>query len=295
MIVFDFRPPSPALGDYVRQHQIVGVSFAHTVIPPVKPYWPRPQNCLAFFPREPQHVGYPESGQPIKTGRSALIGQPSIVTNRHVGHDFIVFQVIFQPGALFRLTGIPAHELTNQFLDAETVFTPEIRFVNERLSSTDNHLEMIEIVENFLSYLVRRQVKNQSRYSRLPIDKVSQFLLQNPSRFSLDWLADQACLSPRQFYNLFVQRMGISPKMFARIARFDQTMKLKSTQPTKDWLSIAVEMGYYDYQHMARDFGEFTKLTPIDFFQAESDAPERAFGNAETTQLLTASHSHLSR
>lgn len=290
MIVFDFRPPSPALGDYVRQHQIVGVTFANTVIPPVKPYWPRPQNCLAFFPRDRQSVTYPDGEGPGKTCRSDLVGQPTIVTNRHVGHDFVVFQVIFQPGALFRLTGVPARELANQFVDAEAVFFPEIRLVNERLSSTDNHLEMIQIVEAFLHYLIRRQPTAYSRHCQLPIDKVVQFMLQNPSQIDFDWLADQACLSTKQFYNSFVQRMGISPKLFSRIARFDRTMKLKSTQPTKDWLSIALEMGYYDYQHMARDFREFTKSTPIEFFQAESDAPERAFGNAETTQLLTDAH-----
>jgi AraC-like DNA-binding protein len=290
MIVFDFRRPSPSLGEYIRQHQIVGVSFDKTIPSPVKPYWPRPQNCLAFFPRDAQQVAFPDSATPKKTFRSDLIGQPTIVTNRHVDHDFIVFQVVFQPGALFRLTGIPANELANQFIDAEAVFSPEITMVNERLSSTDDHLQMIEIVEAFLHSLIRRKGKHRSRFDLLPVDKVSLLLLQNPSRFSLDWLADQACLSPRQFYNQFVERMGINPKLYSRIARFDQTMKLKSTQPHKDWLNIAIEMGYYDYQHMARDFKEFTQLSPLEFFHAEEDAPERAFGNSETMQILTDVH-----
>lgn len=290
MIVFDFRPPSPALGEYVRQHQIVGVTFGNTLTPPIKPYWPRPQNCLAFYPRDRHSVTYPDGEGPGKTFRSDLVGQPTLLANRQTGHDFVVFQVIFQPGALFRLTGIPACELANQYIDAEAVFWPEIRLVNERLSSTDDHLEMIQIVEAFLHYLIRRQPTVHSRFNRLPIDRVVQFMLRNPLQTDLDWLADQACLSTRQFYNSFVQRMGVSPKLYSRIARFDRTMKLKSTQPDKDWLSIAIDMGYYDYQHMARDFREFTKTTPIEFFRAENDAPERAFGNAETTQLLTDAH-----
>ena len=282
MNVFDYRPPSPALREYVRLYQIVGFSFASTVAVPIKPYWPRPENYLAFHPRNPivveQTNGIKETWKP----RSLLIGQPTWITNRQPLHDFILFQIVFQPGALFRLTGIPAHELTNTFVDAEAVFPPEIHLVNERLSSTDDHLEMIAIVEDFLMYLVRRRRMSQFRYCSLPIDKVSQFLLQNPSPFLLDWLADQACLSTRQFYNLFVQRMGIRPKMYARIARFDQTVKLKNAQPQKDWLSIALEYGYYDYQHLVRDYKEFTKLTPTEFAQKESHAPERAFGNAET-------------
>ena len=282
MNVFDYRPPSPALREYVRQYQIVGFSFGPDVVIPVKPYWPRPENCLAFYPRGGDIIermnGFAEKWRP----RSALIGQHSYLMNRQVGNEFVLFQIVFQPGALFRLTGIPAHELTNAFVDAEAVFSPEINLVNERLSSTDNHLEMIDIVESFLYYLVGKQRTHLFRCCRLPIDKVSQYLLQNPSPFLLDWLADQACLSSKQFYNLFVQRMGISPKLYARIARFDQTVKLKNAQPAKDWLSVALEYGYHDYQHLVRDYKEFTKLTPTEFIQKESSAPERAFGNAET-------------
>lgn len=281
MNVFDYRPPSLALREYVRQYQIIGFAFGPEVVIPVKPYWPRPENCLAFFPRGGDTIermnGVAEKWQP----RSALIGQHSYMMNRQVSNDFALFQIVFQPGALYRLTGIPSHELTNRFIDPEMVFSAEIRLVNERLSSTDDHLEMIRIVEDFLYYLVRRQPNNLYRTSCLPIDKVSYFLLQNPSSFSLDWLADQACLSTKQFYNLFVQRMGISPKLYARIARFDQTVKLKNAHPTKDWLSIALEYGYYDYQHLVRDYKEFTKLTPTEFSQKEDKAPERAFGNAE--------------
>ncbi|QJW89414.1 AraC family transcriptional regulator [Spirosoma taeanense] len=282
MNIFDYRPPSPALWEYVRLYQIVGFSFPDTVEVPVKPYWPRAENYLTFHPRNPIVVEHINGSKEIWKPRSLLIGQATGITNRQPLHDFVLFQIVFQPGALFRLTGIPAHELANTFVDAEAVFAPEINLVNERLSSTDNHLEMISIVEAFLHYQIRRRSTAYSRHCQQPIDRVSQFLLQSPSPFVLDWLADQACLSTRQFYNLFVQRMGISPKLYARIARFDQTVKLKNAQPTKDWLSIALELGYYDYQHLVRDYKEFTKLTPSKFCQRESNAPERTFGKAET-------------
>ncbi|GAB3643599.1 helix-turn-helix domain-containing protein [Spirosoma arcticum] len=282
MNIFDYRPPSPALREYVRQYQIIGFAFGPEVVIPVKPYWPRPENCLAFYPRGGDIIEREDGIAEKWQSRSAIVGQHSYLMNRQIGNEFILFQIVFQPGGLFRLTGVPSHELTNRFVDAEAVFSSEIRLVNERLSSSDNHLEMIDIVEVFLMYLVRRRRVNYWRNTILPIDKVSHFLLQNPTRFSLDWLADQACLSTKQFYNLFVQRMGISPKLYARIARFDQTVKLKNAQPCKDWLSIALEYGYYDYQHLVRDYKEFTKLTPTEFAQKESHAPERTFGNAET-------------
>ena len=277
--IYDYRPPHPALREYVQQLQIVGCSFpASMAVLPVKAYWPRAENSLSFYPKDPERHEYGFDGNQLDKTVSTLNGQYSIVTNRHVGRDFMVFQVQFQPGALFRLTGIPSHELTNTFVDAEAVFSAEISRVNERLSYTRHYTEMIPIVEEFLQYLVNRAKQKAWR----PIDRVSRFLLQHPNTVSLDWLADQACLSQRQFYRQFVEREGVSPKMYARIARFENAMKLKNARPSLDWLSVALELGYYDYQHLVRDFKEFTQRTPNGFLLADGHSPERTFGVRET-------------
>ncbi len=277
--IFDYRLPSPALRNHVRLLQIVGCEFpASMVVLPVKAYWPRAENCLTFFPKDPEKVEYGFDGNPIESPLSRLYGQHSIATSRHVGRDFMILQVQFQPGALFRLTGVPAHELTNTFVDAEAVFSTEISRVNERLSYTKHYTEMILIVEQFLLYLINRAKQKDLR----PIDKVSRFMLEHSMVVSLDWLADQACLSQRQLYRQFMEREGVSPKLYARINRFENAMELKNARPDIDWLSIAIEMGYYDYQHLVRDFREFTKLTPNEFLIRDGRSPERSFGVVET-------------
>ncbi|MGA0556018.1 helix-turn-helix domain-containing protein [Larkinella sp. VNQ87] len=276
---FDFRLPSPALRNHVRQLQIVGCSFpASMAVLPVKSYWPRAENSLAFYPRDREKIEYGFNGHRLAKPVSTLNGQYSMVTNRHVGRDFMVFQVQFQPGVLHQLTGIPAHELTNTFLDAEDVFGMAVRRVNERLGDTQHYTAMIPIVESFLLHLIQRA----KHWSLRPIDRVCRFILVHPERTSLDWLADQACLSQRQFYRQFVEREGVSPKLYARIARFENAMKRRNAHPNLDWLSIALELGYYDYQHLVRDFREFTQLTPNAFAQQEAKAPERLFGATET-------------
>lgn len=277
--------PSPALREYVRLLQLVHYVFPDTAIVPFKPYWPRPEHCLSFYVRQTETVEYVNSGQRVHKPRSVLIGQPTIVTNRHVGREFLLFQVIFQPGALFRLVGLSGYELTNTFVDAEAVFSSEIRLVNERLNSTDQYEEMTGIVETFIQYLIAKRSAALSKFSLRPIYKVSRFMLENPSAVSLDWLSSQACLSTRQFYHNFTERMGISPKLYNRIIRFDKAMKINNAQPSKDWLSIALESGYYDYQHMVRDFKEFTQFTPSEFALLDSHAPERALGLKESERL----------
>jgi AraC-like DNA-binding protein len=277
--IYDYRPPHPALRDYVRMLKIVGCSFPASMPQlPVKAYWPRAENCLSFFPKDPELIEYGLDGLPLQSPRTRLQGQATVVTNRHVGREFMVFQVQFQPGALHRLTGLPSHELTNACVDAETVFSEEIRAVSERLSYTRHYTEMIPIVESFLLRLVNHAKIRELR----PIDRATRFLLHHPASTSLDWLAEQACLSQRQLYRLFLEREGVSPKLYARIARFENAMRLKNAQPTKDWLTVALELGYYDYQHLVRDFREFTQLTPNEFLLRDGHSPERTFGVAET-------------
>lgn len=279
MLVRYFQP-SPDLREYVRLLQLVHLQFSPTDVLPFKPYWPRPENCLAFTPRDNEIIEEFDGKNRIIKPRAAIIGQPTCVTNRHVGRHCLIFQVVFQTGALFRLTGIPSHEICNQIIDAEAIFSKEINLVNERLSSTDNYDEMTMIIENFLRYLIKRKGVHSSK-DLLLIDKVSH-LMFNSSNHSMDILADKACLSVRQFNRIFLERTGVSPKVFSRLVRFDKAVLLKNANPDKDWLSIALETDYYDYQHLVRDYKDFTKLTPNGFFEAETKAPERTFGVKET-------------
>ncbi len=103
-------------------------------------------------------------------------------------------------------------------------------------------------------------------------------MLINPAGHSLDWLARQSSLSIRQFIRKFEERTGVSPKMFDRISRFDRVYRLKNNQPDLDWLSIALANGYYDYQHLAKDYRDFTRMTPVSFYETDRKAPERLFG-----------------
>ncbi len=79
------------------------------------------------------------------------------VTKRFVGSKFLVFQIVFKPGALFRLTGIPLHEITNEYLDAEIFFPAEIKNINEQLFYCKTYTEMVNVVETFLFFLVKKK------------------------------------------------------------------------------------------------------------------------------------------
>lgn len=280
MLSDTFFPSAPLQG-YIKCYQLRHFIFSDGITLPFKPYAPRPEQTLTFYPRGHEMVEYVSAHRILKRPRSMVMGQYVERTNRHLGvNDFIVFIVEFHPGVLHRLTGIPFNALTNTFVDAEDVFSKEIKRVNERLNSTDNYKEMIEIVEKYLLGIIKTIKLNAH-----PIDKVTGLLIHHPENISLDLLANASCLCPRQFERKFKERMGISPKLFVRIARLHKASRIKYNHPQWDWLTIALLCGYHDYQHLAKDFKALAGVTPITYFEQDTKAPETFFGLPDSSMV----------
>jgi transcriptional regulator GlxA family with amidase domain len=88
-------------------------------------------------------------------------------------------------------------------------------------------------------------------------------------------LAHEACLSVSQLERRFVQQLGVGPKLYTRIGRFSRAHALKQARPELDWLHVAVACGYYDYQHLVKDFRQFAHATPPALLLAQAQAPDR--------------------
>lgn len=276
MVLSEFLP-SPALTEFIRVYRVVHFVFDDSNNLPYKPYPPRPEHCLSFYPRDTETVEYVTNGKKITNLKIVIIGQQSEVTNRFVGKDFLVLQVVFRPGALYRLTGIPSYELNNGYLDAETIFAKDIKEVNDKLNEAANYKAMVTVIESFLLKQINRSTKEFHR-----LDQVSNLILGTNKSLTIEWLAKESCLSLRQYERKFIDRMGVSPKYFNRIVRFENAFRMKNKYPHLDWLTIAVQCGYYDYQHLVKDYKIFTQQTPTDFHLLDHSSPERKFGESDT-------------
>lgn len=269
--------PSPPLARYIRLYRIVDFRFPDAVIIPPKLYSPRPEQCLQFYPRDLETVHYPASDQVVAGKRVSFVGQHNFLQQRVVGKEFLSLQVVFQPGTFYRLTGIALHEFTNQYLDASAIFGSAVHEVNEQLFHAGSYPTMVQVVETFLSRLIKRIQKEEH-----PVDHCGRIMLLQEDQFALDPFLKMACLSARQFDRKFNEHLGIPPKQFLRIIRFDKAYRMKNRFPQLDWLSVAVRCGYHDYQHLAKDYKDFTGYTPPHFYALDLAAPERAFGDADT-------------
>jgi AraC-like DNA-binding protein len=264
--------PCTALHNYVRKYQVYRFSFEKGCIPPVKFHTPRPEHSITFYVRDAQKFS-PVNSSRISTYPQCVInGIYTIPLHRYGGHDFCAIKVVLQPTTLSRLKIIQVKQLNNSYINAEDCFGKNVLFLCEQLSVMNELKDMIAAIEYFLILLIDKTCKSFE-----PIDKACQFIVNHEGYCSLNWLADQSCLSVRQFIRRFEEHIGVSPKMFQKIIRLDRAYRLKNNNSANDWLYIALASGYYDYQHLVKDFKEFIHLTPTAFYELEKASPERSF------------------
>ncbi len=272
MLLRDFLP-HPALREYIQWYRIGHFEFDNAGNIPVKSWAPKPENILHFFLRDFWAVQRHGEKKCTIQPPIVLVGQRKSLVRQFTGKSFISVHIVFQPTAVFRLTGIPAYELTNQHLDASLIFNRSIKTTRDQLQNAESYSQMLNIIEDFCFRLVRK-----SHTLAIPMDAVSRQMLRNGGNALLDELAHDSCLCTKQFKRKFFESVGVNPKTYSRIIRFNRAYNLRNAYPNRDWLAIAIECGYCDYQHLVKDYKEFTGTTPNEFNLLESQAPERVLG-----------------
>jgi len=276
-MIFSSIAPTQGLRDVVRDYLIAHFRFDPEKPVPHKRYSPKPEQGITFFVR-----GRPSTTSALtKEVREAppvtIFGQQMKRCNVYLPPDFLMVRVHFQPGALFRVVNFPLYEFGEDYFDAELILGRHARDMSERLANAKSYAEMVEVVETYLVRSVAKATQNL-----LPVDRAAARLTADPRPISLDWLARQACLSPRQFNRKFTERIGVGPKLYSRLVRYHRAYRFKEAHPAIAWPTVAIECGYTDYQHLVRDFRQFTDATPNSWLQEDAESPEKVLTRSGT-------------
>jgi AraC-like DNA-binding protein len=150
------------------------------------------------------------------------------------------------------------HELTDKDYEGHSVLGVFISQLQTRLAECKSLEERARCVDGFL---LHRAVDSRSYDG---ISAAANRIALDGGRVEIADFADRTGLSMRQFERRFIHQVGMRPKLFARIARFQAALDTKARTATKSWTEVAHEFGYYDQMHMVHDFGEFTDKTPTE-------------------------------
>ncbi len=189
------------------------------------------------------------------------------------------FTIHFQPSGFNRLFGIPMTELTDAAYDAYAVIGPKIPRLEVELGETSGFAERIQITED---RLIRMLVCDGIR-DLVAIAANCLFASNGIQRVST--MASYCGLSPRQFERRFLAQVGVPPKLYGRIIRFNAALDDKLRSPARQWGRIANDHDFYDQMHLVHDCRAFTGESPSRFLAHIEGVP--AFHTFFATQNPT--------
>ena len=219
-------------------------------------YPPTPQNSLFFYLND--RIKMQQQGKPdfLLQPRSAIVGPQLTKVTLDISRSHKAVRVGFHPGGLYRLLGISMGEMVDESYDATDVFGREMHELNDRLQGQLDFDQIHQVIERFLLKKVS-QLKNA-----LPFDQAMLTLLQHSGNLAMDQLASLSCLGIRQFERISKERIGFSPKLYARLTRFSKAYRMHEQLAELSWTTIAHECGYFDQMHFIRDFKQFAGVLP---------------------------------
>ncbi len=97
------------------------------------------------------------------------------------------------------------------------------------------------------------------------IEQASLLIEKSCGLITVDALCAQLDITPRHIERLFVQHVGLNPKLACRIVRFSHAVERLRHRPNVAWAEFSLRCGYYDQAHFIRDFREFAGMTPGEY------------------------------
>ncbi len=163
----------------------------------------------------------------------------------------------FHPGASQFLFGMPADALAGRHTPLDALWGRSADAMRERLTEAGSAEERLDLLESALA-------------ARLPRLRglhpaVAHALGCFTHTADVRAVVRQTGYSHRRFNALFVQAVGLTPKRYCRVRRFQQVLRLIDASPAASWIDVAVDCGYSDQSHFNREFREFTGMTPGEY------------------------------
>ena len=168
--------------------------------------------------------------------------------------------VHFRPGGAFPFLGVPARELMDAHADLSLLWGPVARELRERLCDAATAPERFAMLETALLGRLGRTPHAAALEGLEAFDR-------SRGGASVREVARATGLSQRRFIDVFRDAVGLTPKLFCRVLRFQHARELVGG----DWGEIAFAARYADQAHLIRDFREFASMTPADYARRLSE------------------------
>jgi AraC-like DNA-binding protein len=184
---------------------------------------------------------------------------PKTVVGRIAAGEFPqMLGILFRPSAsAASLLGVPLPALADRTIGIDDAWGGEGKGLATELADLDES-ERIGRIE---ALLLNRLATRPARTSTVNLEGLAAWVLQHRGRTTVEAMASAGGVSRQHLTREFHDRLGITPKLYCRLARFQSGLAYAGCRRV-DWAQAAAGMGYADQSHMIAEFRRFGGLTP---------------------------------
>ena len=219
---------------------------------------------------KPQFIYHNETLEEMQTCRQAWVGgvrtQPITIPS---GKGSQMLIVAFKKGRAHPFYPLPMNELTDFVVEADLVFGRGILNLREQLLTALSVDEMFYRVEKFLLGQARHTLSTDGA-SRCVEYAVSR-MISRPNRLGFQQLSAEIGYSQKHFISLFHRQVGVAPKQYLKIMRFQKAILDIEKDTSIHWNDLALQNGFYDQAHFNNEFKAFSGFTPGEYVKRKSD------------------------
>jgi len=207
------------------------------------------------------------------TGVPAGATRGVILCGPRTGHAVIdtasqraVFGFHFKPGGLLPFLRMPLDELRDLELGLDCVWGRAADELRERLLGAATGSAKFRAAEQWLA---ARAVRG---FERNPTVRFALGRIVGDPNASVAGIVEETGVPWRRFGDLFRREVGIAPKAFARVLRFQSAVQtIGATGGDVEWAELALRCGYYDQGHFIHDFRDFSGMTPAAYLRKRTE------------------------
>lgn len=168
--------------------------------------------------------------------------------------------IVFRPSALHNFFGIRMSQLVNSRMPLELLLQDKAQWLGTHIKAALSDERRIKILEEFVfSHL------SDAKARLSVIDEAIELIDQHKGSVSVETVAGQLKISRRYLEKKFLEKVGVSPKFYARIKRFVSLSKEVAYNKNFNWQDIIFEYGFHDQSHLVKEFMEFNQMNPSDY------------------------------